>query len=100
MECTFVVGQKVTPASDIKHYPGVIIPKMGETYTIREVFSCFEGIGIRLAEIRNGLGPTLHDGIAEPGFRYQFFRPVTDLLEEFMVKRKRKLKTPERELQC
>jgi hypothetical protein len=93
MECALVVGQKVSCVLGFNRYNsnwGLILPKVGDTYTIRTVFSGpeSEGIGVYLVEIRNRIQQT-KGGMAEPGFEHTAFRPVTDLLADFMAKRKR-----------
>jgi hypothetical protein len=92
MECAFVVGQKVSCVLGFDQYNsnrGLILPKVGDTYTIRTIFSGpeFEGIGVYLVEIRNRIRRT-KGGTEEPGFEHTAFRPVTDLLADFMAKRK------------
>ena len=91
MECTFVVHQKVNCIIEPVPEPDIASPKLGGTYTIREVFSCSYGIGLRFFEIRNKKWPTIRDGIVEPGFHHRCFRPVTDLLADFMIKQKQKV---------
>ena len=63
MECTFVVGDKVTPkcrypcwANERPPYDtkGVEVPMFGTIYTVREVFvSSIGSVGLRLIEISN-----------------------------------------------
>lgn len=79
----FRVGMKVVlanpfgPVSSLRAIAdGVVLPAMGEVYTIREFDpdeSCF--LCIRLSEITNGPDPV--DGI-EPSFQASLFRPVVE----------------------
>lgn len=95
MECTFVVGQKVSCIRAPDPWRDYTGPEVGGVYTIRAVLPGNGGIGVYLVEITN------EGGKSEPLLQPFLFRPVTDLLADFMIKRKcTKLFKRAKETQC
>lgn len=78
---SFHVGQKITPRADDlwvnvatgNMVRGVVYPRFGEVYTIREIITDVEGSWLTLVEIRNRRLPA-----GEPQFDAEDFRPVVE----------------------
>lgn len=78
MQCTLMVGDKVTPVDDFSWFWEqfwAVKPSAGVVYTVRSVDLWPElGIGVRLVEITNGTG---NDG-RELAYNHKIFRRVID----------------------
>lgn len=78
---SFRVGQKVTlkvdelwvNTADGKNVPGIIYPRFGEVYVIREMMTDDEGTWLTFVEIRN-----VRMLLGEPVFDAEQFRPVVE----------------------
>jgi len=80
---SFYVGQKVVcvDGSPHRHIRGVVPPKAGSTYTLREIVHGSTGVGVLLDEIVNGRVHT-KDGLVEPTFIAERFRPLDELEQQ------------------
>jgi len=80
MQCTFQVGDKVTPTIE---WPDngwhLNIPTFGTVYTVRKIEACADGVGIQLHEIVNAPRFCREGGgteFCEPLFHAAYFRRV------------------------
>ena len=94
MECNFTVGQKVLAVKKVSpterdirmveaaKRAGVIFPKPGEVYTIRDIFTAARIDGevvvcVRVAEVINNPQMRFNTGfVGEIGFNASCFRPL------------------------
>lgn len=94
MKCNFVVGQKVVAVknespnerciqhADAAKRAGVVFPKPGETYTVRNIFTAENSedeviVCVHLAEVVNNPKMRFSNGvIGEIGFSAACFRPL------------------------
>jgi hypothetical protein len=82
----FRIGQKVvcingTPDPTKKSHPGVVFPKTGKIYTIRDIWGSQthpDRVGITLEEIRNPFNEVYNH---EYGFDSDRFKPI-DMIED------------------
>jgi hypothetical protein len=96
MQCNFVVGQKVVAVkkespterdiqqAEVAKRIGVVFPKPGETYTVRNVFTAARADGevivcLHLVEVVNNPRMKFGTGVVgEIGFSAACFRPVVE----------------------
>lgn len=62
-------------ASDALEITHVATLTRGAQYTIRDIIKK----GVRLAEVVNEIGICIYDGVMEPTYKVERFRPVTDI---------------------
>lgn len=62
---------------------GYNMPVKGTTYTLLHAFTCSDGVGVYLAEVRND--HQLNADGREVGFPIEYFRPVITLEEDMLT---------------
>lgn len=91
------IGQKTVCIKNLKPRPGeedIIVPMIGEIYTIRDVTTDGRLTGLLLVEVTNRIR-RYQDGLFEPAFDSDAFRPIVDIGDEVEEYIKSKITEPE-----